>query len=573
MAPHRPVPTSHDERGIALVAAVLVVLLTSLLIAAFMTTTTGERALSSNVQTAKVSLYAADAGVRTVEQDLSNKAQAKYDSCVTAWNNAGSSGQIITSPSTLFPSGTLSAQTSSTPNFSSTGSIAFSEDTVLATKQTYYYNYTVQSSGTVASTGTRRVQAQGVIQLSAARGSFADYLMFMNVQQMSDGSDIWFTSNTSFDGRVHTNDIFHFAFKPTFQDLVTSVSPNAVFFNNGNQLTLNANNNGSTDAPNFYNGFQRNQPSVAMPTNTWNQQEAAIGSPSVTTNPTTSAINTALGVSGSSTPNGIYVVSTAGNVTTTGATGTMTGGIYVQGDLTQATMWADTVANRQWYQLSQGSTYKTIMVDATAGQTKVWNSQYTTGTPNLVATGVPLGIMYVNGGINDLTGPNRSNGNVLPAVAEGTKLFITAAKDIVIQGDVTLDSYNNNDNVLGLMSGYGGIRIGTSAPADVNVDAFIMAAATTSSFLSGWSSNYPGQFAVDSYDSGSPRGTMHLRGGVITQYYGAFGTFDSNSGNMVSGYARDFHYDRRGLIPPYFPQTTRFVTTAPVARTLAWKEI
>ena len=57
----RPV---SNERGIVLAAALLFLLLTSVLVLTFMTTTTGERSQSSNVQTAKLSLYAADAGVR-----------------------------------------------------------------------------------------------------------------------------------------------------------------------------------------------------------------------------------------------------------------------------------------------------------------------------------------------------------------------------------------------------------------------------------------------------------------------------------------------------------------------------
>jgi hypothetical protein len=81
-----------------------------------------------------------------------------------------------------------------------------------------------------------------------------------------------------------------------------------------------------------------------------------------------------------------------------------------------------------------------------------------------------------------------------------------------------------------------------------------------------------GEFTVDNYSSGSARGTFHLRGGSVTTYYGAFYTFNAN-GQLQTGYARDFHYDRRGLIPPYFPTTNRFTSDEPMARTIVWKEM
>ena len=81
-----------------------------------------------------------------------------------------------------------------------------------------------------------------------------------------------------------------------------------------------------------------------------------------------------------------------------------------------------------------------------------------------------------------------------------------------------------------------------------------------------------GQFGVDNWNSGGARGSVNLRGGVVSQYYGAFYTFDS-SGNVRTGYGRNFHYDRRGLTPPFYPTTTRFDSDLPSARTVAWKEI
>jgi hypothetical protein len=68
------------------------------------------------------------------------------------------------------------------------------------------------------------------------------------------------------------------------------------------------------------------------------------------------------------------------------------------------------------------------------------------------------------------------------------------------------------------------------------------------------------------------RGTIHLRGGMVSVTCGATGTMN-HAGTLLSGYGTDFRYDRRGVIPPYFPTTGRFTANVPRARTLAWKEI
>lgn len=551
MIPHRIANPLQKERGIALVAAVLVVLISSLVAATFMTTTTGERSLSSNVQVAKASLYAADAGVRTQQQVLANIAQAKLDSCCAAWSGTG---PIITNPATLFPAGNIPAAwaaVATDPPFSANGSIVWQDSSITAQSQVYNYVFTISSSGNVRSTGLRRVQSQGLLRVSAQRGSFADYLLFTNQHTPPGGGSIWFTSSGNFDGRVHTNDEFRFAFRPTFHDLVTSVNTRAWYNNNGSPIELAANNNGSIDVPNFYGGFQRGVASEALPANTFNQQSAALGlSPSASSAPSNSTVNTQLGTgAGSGTPpNGIYVPNSGGSVT---------GGLYVQGTLDQCRIFCDTVTNVQYYRLVQGSTTKLIAINRTTNTTTV---TVNAGLP-VVYTGTPRGVMYVNGQISDIGGPDRSGGLPVPAVGQGTEMMIAAANDIIIQKDITYDDFNSASNVLGLFTAGGSIRVGTSAPNDCYLDAFVMATNSTN-----------GAFQVDNYNSGSPRGTFHLRGGAITQFYGLFYQFNS-SGVLTHGYGRDFHYDGRGLIPPYFPTTSHFNSDEPTARTLSWKEI
>lgn len=557
MIPERLDVERGRERGIALVAAVLIVLLSSVMVATFMTTTTGERTISSNVQTAKISLYAADAGIRTCQQVLANMAQVKLDSCVTYWttNGANPTTPVIARPDSLFPVGGVSVATSDPP-FSAVGAIAFQDSDLTDTSQVYNYFFTIQSTGNTRNTGLRRVQSQGLLRVSAERGSFADYLLFTNTHTMADGSNIWFTSSVHFDGRAHTNTQYRFAYQPRFDDLVTSVNSKAWYYNgsssSSNWRELNANNNGTTDVPVFGGGFLRGQANVPLPTNTFNQQGMAAGSSSTTTAAIpNSTLNTLLGL-GSSTsapPNGVYVPNT-------GTGGSVTGGIYIQGNADEVKMWCDTTTNVQYYRVKQGTGYTNITVNRATNQTIV---DPPSGGPRTYS-GTPRGVMYCSGAVNDLRGPDRSSGLAVPGIAENTRLLLCAQGDIVLQRDLTLDDYDKRTNVLGLYSAGGSVRVGNSAPNDCNLDAFIMATGTS------------GQFMVDNHNSGSPRGTFHLRGGMVTQYYGAFFTFYSN-GTLKTGYARDFHYDRRGLIPPYYPTINRFNADTPIARTLSWKEI
>jgi hypothetical protein len=62
-------------------------------------------------------------------------------------------------------------------------------------------------------------------------------------------------------------------------------------------------------------------------------------------------------------------------------------------------------------------------------------------------------------------------------------------------------------------------------------------------------------FTVENYNQGSPRGTLHIWGGLIQEWRGAVGT--ANSTSLQTGYLKDYHYDPRVIIqpPPEFPLT------------------
>src|SRR3989304_2538274 len=73
-----------------------------------------------------------------------------------------------------------------------------------------------------------RVTLQRDFSVVARRENFARYALFTHEHLTPDGQPIWFTSRTSFDGPVHTNGEFRFAFFPKFgaPDSLTPCDPN-----------------------------------------------------------------------------------------------------------------------------------------------------------------------------------------------------------------------------------------------------------------------------------------------------------------------------------------------------------
>ena len=232
----------------------------------------------------------------------------------------------------------------------------------------------------------------------------------------------------------------------------------------------------------------------------------------------------------------------------------MTGGIYIQGTLDQCLMSVDASGN-QVFTCKQGANTWTVTVKKSANATTI--KKNAGGVQNY--GGFPK-IMYVNGTLSDLRGPDRVSGVPPPAIATNTEFLVAAKSDVVLQRDIVSQDFNANSSILGIYSTAGNVRVATGAPNDMQLDAMVMAAGASASFT------------VDDYKTVAPRGTFHLRGGITESFYGAFGTFGSN-GAINHGYGRDFHYDPRGLVPPYFPATNRAVANIPTARTVVWKEI
>ncbi len=411
------------------------------------------------------------------------------------------------------------------------------------------YYYRIQATGTVGST-PRKAVLSGDFTVRVQKDNFAKFALFTDHHKLPSGTTVWFTNKTNFAGPVHTNELLSFAFNPsgTFDGAVTQQNTKARFFNNGSSILLDADNNAPKDVPVFNAGFTRGVAQIVLESSV---QKADL-------------YLQARGGDSTTPPNGIYVAND----------GTaLTGGIFVRGNAT-LTMSVDGSDNAI-YTVTEGSTTKVITVDKVSNQTTV----NTVGSGAVTYQGQPDGlddlgtIIYVDGTVNSFQG----------TVQKDTEVTLSSENDIVIGSDVKYADYTpavglpgttgyvppsatGKTNLLGLISWGGNVRIGTMAPNNVNLHGIVMARGTQ------------GVFTVDNYNNTTvgPRGTATLLGGVITQFYGAFGLFNSSTGQQLSGYGRNFVYDDRaatGKSPPYFPTMKTFTAfTNDITDKIVWQE-
>src|SRR5262245_15922668 len=176
----------RDERGIALLTAVLFVLIGAIITGFFVATTVHETASTSNVHIAKGALYSADAGVRTMQQLLANRARTKLDSLIVVHQANGGVGPVIGAPNSFFQSSPITL-VSTNPKFSVSATVAWADSDIAPGAQVFNYRYKISSTGELGARGSRAVETTGILRVSAARGSFADYLMFTDIHTSTSG--------------------------------------------------------------------------------------------------------------------------------------------------------------------------------------------------------------------------------------------------------------------------------------------------------------------------------------------------------------------------------------------------
>jgi hypothetical protein len=218
--------------------------------------------------------------------------------------------------------------------------------------------------------------------------------------------------------------------------------------------------------------------------------------------------------------------------------------------------------------------------------TPAWNAGWSVDDSNF------NGVVYVDGAsIPILRGPARTNSSTPdsapPAVASFAKINIVSSSSISIQNDLKYErplcydsgsskGYATRDAVTGAVTKAfcDDPDDTTNPPADNVLGIYTAGNAADITILNGLQltdftihgvmMSAQGRIQVEGAAStcptqlnpGTGRGNLRLLGGIIQNYYGAWGQF-SNTGALTCGYGRSVTYDKRmidpAVRPPGFP--------------------
>lgn len=554
--------------GVILIASALVLTVLLIFTAVFFSSTVSEKRASDTSKYSNQALYLAEAGLHHGVSELRKRINTDINSQLNkvsrnnafdaylneplgllrdyAYADGQSQFTIVGNEAQLAISG-LNLPTSVRGNYNATLIITSAGNPVKAGEvYTFPYRYRIIGIGNIDAVNpalNRQVSfLNGDISIRVQRGNFARYALFTNHHSMANGTTVWFTDNTKFYGPVHTNARFAFAGNPSgrFEKLaeqgieVTQKQKTTLYYNNGRSIYRDANSNPPFDVPVFGQGvtFTRDVPLINLES-------------SVTSNDLKVQ---ALGTMNEPGQDGIYIPNDGTHVT---------GGIYIRGDADAINISVDNGNAR--YNIMQGNTTKDVIVDYTNNSTTVREGEISN-----TYQGVPDGIgdagviIYAKGDVRSLGG----------TVQRQSQVTISSERDIVITNNIRYEEYNagalvnaeGHENLLGLLSWGGNVRIGAGAPNNLDIHAVVM--------------SVHGVFSVDNYAGRPASGNVTLLGGAITDFYGAFGTFSGST--LRSGYGRNFIYDQRmlgGYAPPYFPTLTNYISTPTwSAVPLTWKE-
>lgn len=432
--------------------------------------------------------------------------------------------------------------------------------------QTYSLPYVMVVSA-VENDARRTLTINGEFQFDVGNGSFARFALFTDEQQTSTEAAIYFTDRTLFNGPVHTNGNFAFRGQPWFGGAVTSSgttdrrTPGAFF--TGNTTVTRT----TRDCFLFF--------CTPYYTVTETQLSSAFLAPSQLSNPsygdTVPQFNGGVDWQAANIP---FPTSSTSQQSIAA-----TGGITI----------TDNPANIQFSVVTLNSVkYQRILVGTTeylANESgalfkRTSTGQYVAATN---ASGQAItsfnGVIYSANPVASVRGPTRTTASdpntAPPAIASFSQMTLASPGDIRVTGDLKYetnpcngslrrDSTTGNvivptcnddplqvKNVLGIYSSGGDIKLGyqlsdsaLNVPEDVQIQATMMG----------------NKVRVENHNTGGcTKGTAYVLGGVIQRQYGAFGTFNNETGACSNGLGRSFTYDQRmlqGLAPPAFPTTS-----------------
>ncbi|WP_034386501.1 DUF4900 domain-containing protein [Deinococcus sp. YIM 77859] len=417
----------------------------------------------------------------------------------------------------------------------------------------------------------RTLTVSGEYQFDVGNGSFARFALLTDIHQQSDrAAQIYFTSDTLFNGPVHTNGNFAFYGQPWFGGAVSSSGvtdtgqrgawfqrtdgcggrrqPACTAFRDVADLSPTPAYGNAV--PTFTSGVDWEADEIELPNNSNDQKGAAERAGILINGDAT--VTLSVGTAGTEIP---------------GKNGKKYQAITVNG--TEYRAFEDST-----FYMKSGNTWR-VARNASGQEITAFN-----------------GVIYASGRITRLAAPARTNANdpktAPPALAAFSEITVAAADDIRIASDLKYeddpcdgDLRRGEDgqvivpncetdplvkrNVLGIYSSGGDVLIGLgntggslNVPRDVRIHATLMASV--------------GQVRVENYATADCNGKVYILGGVIEKTYGPFGRFNSGTGQCTSGMQRSFTYDQRmlnGLAPPYFP-TTQMTSLLPSRRIIQY---
>jgi hypothetical protein len=481
--------------------------------------------------------------------------------------------------------------------------------------------YSIQVNGTTGAGGSSTVDETGRLSINvnlkntAAPGSPRNF-SFSGFGAFFDNGDTTanaYLAGGTFSGPVHTNT--HFAFSSshgvTFRNIVSQVDNyiryDSTDFNQGHQALPTADMTGIDISSEGYK--QTNV--VPLPTNNFSQEYAVINGTGITMKkadgtpvdpPATIPMANGLPLpildaTGKVTPEalaanlrnsaGAAPLVTSGKLNggsdavyiSSGNGTSITGaGIYVQGDASDIQLYSN--GTDQVYVIKQISgTVTTITVSAANNKTTISD---TTGKSKIF-TGVPTdtsdnthpqpGVsLYVKGNINSLRGGfDSTTGKDVPALASGTRVTVTAQRDITITGDLTYASpvvdaqglpvtnYNAIQNVLGLFTNNGNVNLAPNTNYNSDPALSLQVHAAVVAFNSDVSD-----------DNGSIEGSITYTGSSLssTDKWTLVGSRVQAKINNIGYSNRNVYFDQRfsggGFRPPFFPGTRYSLGTTSV---------
>jgi Tfp pilus assembly protein PilX len=468
-------------------------------------------------------------------------------------------------------------------------------------------DYRIVSDGHVDPQFRRRVVLRGSFRVVLGGSSFAQWALFTHVHTTPQGGAIWFTSRTSFDGPVHTNGEFRFAYFPKFgtpdvgnpcdpgrigATTLTSTSRYAWFNNGGSPVRLQADENVDRrgrriDAPvlpdctpgdvsddhdnpaaQFTRGFDADPSTpqidpIVVPPNSFNQKGISVGRDPADTSPVTNLqvrrSVPELRDSSSSVPSGIYVPAADSDgdcITEDGDR--MLGGIYVQGNLTSLTFGVSPDGNLAVYTFRMGSRTVTVTVDRARNTTTVQDTSWPgresgsgLGCPDEGTSAGPrtVTLQGVPNGViyveGDIGRPNSTDG-LSGTLEEKEQVTVVASGTVYISGHIQYERPPDPyDPGSNPQNLLGVYSSGRDIVISRNAPADLVLHGVFMAGQPGVEDGYNSSVRVEAYDSISCRGAVRLLGGLVEEYYGPFGTFSAATGQCQTGYGREFVYDRR----------------------------